>query len=808
MKAKACEGFNRGFTRADTGKKAWSVYISESEAKSRLVSQFSNQVSSITFPKLEQLIQDKKNLLRKYRTERFRVDSEYKQESDEIDRLRRTYRDNAKDAENAQKRYEEVITKDKMNAKEWDKSKDKFIKMALKLHQNHNDYVLSLVSANCHQEFYHNSVVPTMLEHLQELQESYINEWKEILQEILNFTDCCREEFVTSSIKVHESIGAVTKEHEYVDFIQANKKSSPVCPFLFEPTLLENTSTNLKANKLMVNDLTGEKLQHKNTLLTQELQIIDQQLEHKIRDLKIEKDNLETAKSDGRETLCILPREVTVAVLEWQLEELQCSKLKLERKISTVKEVLDSLGNDPPPKFYDLISPPVSLSGDYSTKDYGPSETRRSTRIPRISVANLFHKRIKKKSSSDSDNKSDLDGHDEDEDEDSVGDYVEPPEDIPLQDEPWFHGIIQRKDVDKRLKSDGEYLVRESATKPGQFVLSARSDGALRHFIIQTMEDGFVRFEEQAFPCIRELLKYHITHHIPVTKKSNAMISTPVQRPPKDKWEISHSIVEIESKLGHGHFGDVMRGYLKPSHLPVAVKSCKEDVSEVVKKKFLAEAEILKQYDHPNIVRLIGVCAEREPVYIVMELMLGGDFLTYLRKHLGKIQVPRLVKFSIHAAAGMEYLASKNCIHRDLAARNCLIGEDDVLKISDFGMSREVYDEGLYEASNMREIPVKWTAPEALNYAQYTTLSDIWSFGVLLWETFSFGNTPYPGLNNKETRDKVEQGYRMPPPMGTPPTIYQIMKDCWNIDPEARPKFDELLRRLKQVKEQVGASLP
>ncbi|KAK3734269.1 hypothetical protein QZH41_008856 [Actinostola sp. cb2023] len=328
---------------------------------------------------------------------------------------------------------------------------------------------------------------------------------------------------------------------------------------------------------------------------------------------------------------------------------------------------------------------------------------------------------------------------------------VPPPDDTPLQDEEWFHGKISRDECKKRLKDDGEYLVRESATKNGEYVLSAKDKGALRHFIIQKTEEGTVRFEDNAFPTVRELLNYHILHKAPVTKKSGAMVTTPVPRPdlkPRtDKWSLSHSRIQILTKLGHGHFGDVMKGMLKPENIPVAVKACKENVSELVKQKFLSEAAILKQYDHPNIVKLIGICSDREPVYIVMELMPGGDFLVFLRQSNGQLNISQLVKFSIDAASGMEYLASKNCIHRDLAARNCLIGDDDVLKISDFGMSREV--EEFYEATNMREIPVKWTAPEALNYAQYTTLSDIWSFGILLWETFSFGNTPYPGLTNK-----------------------------------------------------------
>ena len=127
---------------------------------------------------------------------------------------------------------------------------------------------------------------------------------------------------------------------------------------------------------------------------------------------------------------------------------------------------------------------------------------------------------------------------------------------------------------------------------------------------------GLVRFEDQGFPSVRELLDYHVKNQVPVTKKSKAIVVTPVIKE-RDKWEMSReNIVLQEKKLGQGHFGDVMKGLLRPSNIPVAVKSCKQNVSEVTKKKFLAEAEILKQYDHPNIVRLIGVCAEREPVFI------------------------------------------------------------------------------------------------------------------------------------------------------------------------------------------------
>ena len=156
---------------------AWSTYLKESDTKAQLINQFATLISTNTFTKLDQLIQDRKSFLKRYRTERFRVDSEYKQESDEIDRLRRTYRDNAKESENAKTKYEEVITKEKATPKDWEKSKEKFVKMTLKLHQNHNDYVLTLISANSHKDCYNNAIVPTMLNYMQILQESYVTEW-------------------------------------------------------------------------------------------------------------------------------------------------------------------------------------------------------------------------------------------------------------------------------------------------------------------------------------------------------------------------------------------------------------------------------------------------------------------------------------------------------------------------------------------------------------------------------------------------------------------------------------------------------
>lgn len=162
----------------------------------------------------------------------------------------------------------------------------------------------------------------------------------------------------------------------------------------------------------------------------------------------------------------------------------------------------------------------------------------------------------------------------------------------------------------------------------------------------------------------------------------------------------------------------------------------------------------------------------------------------------------QLVKFSLDAASGMAYLESKNCIHRDLAARNCLVGENNVLKISDFGMSRQE-DDGIYSSSGLKQIPIKWTAPEALNYGRYSSESDVWSFGILLWETFSLGVCPYPGMTNQQAREQVEKGYRMSAPQKCPEEVFKIMQRCWEYKPENRPKFIEMQKELSSIKKKI-----
>ncbi|ESN91754.1 hypothetical protein HELRODRAFT_70258, partial [Helobdella robusta] len=303
------------------------------------------------------------------------------------------------------------------------------------------------------------------------------------------------------------------------------------------------------------------------------------------------------------------------------------------------------------------------------------------------------------------------------------------------------------------------------------------------------------RFEGVGYPTVQALIEDHLYTREIITKRSEVVIIRPI---PRATWELNNDQIELKEKIGSGQFGEVFRGLLKPTNLEVAIKTCRETLTEDLKRKFLQEGRILKQYDHPNIVKFIGIAAQRHPVMIVMEYVSGGSLLAFLRFHGANQRVSALTQICVDVAAGMRYLESNNCLHRDLAARNCLIGENNIIKISDFGMSRE--EQEYIISGGLKQIPIKWTAPEALNFGLYTWSCDVWSYGILMWEVFSNGGNPYPGLTNSQARDEVDAGYRMPCPEKCPSNVYKLMLSCWNKEPKLRPHFSQIHQQLIDMK--------
>lgn len=289
--------------------------------------------------------------------------------------------------------------------------------------------------------------------------------------------------------------------------------------------------------------------------------------------------------------------------------------------------------------------------------------------------------------------------------------------------------------------------------------------------------------------------------------------------------QVNRERVRLIKGLGQGAFGEVYQGLYKHRdgdtvEMPVAIKTLPNMSTGQSEKDFLMEAAIMAKFNHPNIVHLIGVCFDCHPRYIVLELLAGGDLKNFLRDSRGKPERPSplamkdLVFCSIDVAKGCRYLESKRFIHRDIAARNCLLtskGPGRVVKIADFGMARDIYRNDYYRKGGKAMLPIKWMPPEAFMDGIFTSKTDVWSFGVLLWEIFSLGVMPYTGLINKDVMALVTAGGRLDSPNDCPPAIYRIMDDCWNPMPEHRPSFSNLLERLtacSQDTEIMSAPLP
>ncbi|XP_043506683.1 tyrosine-protein kinase transmembrane receptor Ror-like isoform X3 [Frieseomelitta varia] len=275
------------------------------------------------------------------------------------------------------------------------------------------------------------------------------------------------------------------------------------------------------------------------------------------------------------------------------------------------------------------------------------------------------------------------------------------------------------------------------------------------------------------------------------------------------------SLVFLED-IGEGCFGKVYKGELclgDSSKEIVAIKVLKETASREAEEDFMREVDIMSTFGHRNILSLKGVVLREgsSSPWMVFEYMPYGDLAEVLRSNspqFGRSAKPGLQPLTqeslhwitIQIAAGMTYLSGQRFVHRDLACRNCLVGSDLVVKIADFGMSRDVYTCDYYKIGGSRLLPVRWMSPESVMYGRFTLESDVWSFGVVLWEVYSFGKQPYYGHNNEEVVKLIFQGIMLIPPEGCPPFVCQLMRDCWKTDPKDRIKFSEILERLEKAK--------
>ncbi|XP_069506406.1 ephrin type-A receptor 1 isoform X2 [Ambystoma mexicanum] len=267
--------------------------------------------------------------------------------------------------------------------------------------------------------------------------------------------------------------------------------------------------------------------------------------------------------------------------------------------------------------------------------------------------------------------------------------------------------------------------------------------------------------------------------------------------------EIDPAYITTENVIGEGEFGEVFRGSLRypgKERVTVAIKTLKTTYSDSQWWNFLREATIMGQFGHQNIVRLEGVVTKQKPMMIVTEYMENGALDAFLKENEDKFSCTQLVGMLQGIAAGMRYLSDRNYVHRDLAARNVLVTRSLLCKVSDFGLSRILENdiEGTYETRGGK-IPIRWTAPEAIAQRIFTSASDVWSFGIVMWEVLCYGDKPYGDMSNQEVMKSIEDGYRLPPPVDAPSILYDLMKRCWAHERSKRPKFREIQTELDHL---------
>uniref|UniRef100_A0A8C4F4U2 Tyrosine-protein kinase n=1 Tax=Dicentrarchus labrax TaxID=13489 RepID=A0A8C4F4U2_DICLA len=417
---------------------------------------------------------------------------------------------------------------------------------------------------------------------------------------------------------------------------------------------------------------------------------------------------------------------------------------------------------------------------------------------------------------------------------------------------PWYHGKISRQESERRLYSgvqpDGKFLVRDR-DESGTFALSMIYGKTVYHYqILQDKSGKFSMPEGTKFDTIWQLVEYlkmkpdglvtvlgeacvngkaagstehptslsHSYQHY-VTAANNVQfpvhVSTAVPEDrdvlPMDCKEFNpyHNPNEVrrfnikrtqllidEVELGSGNFGCVKKGVLKSEtgQKDVAIKVLKSENEKLVKEEMMREAEIMHQLDNPFIVRMLGLC-NAENLMLVMEMASAGPLNKFLSSNKDTVTVENIVNLMHQVSMGMKYLEEKNFVHRDLAARNVLLVNQQFAKISDFGLSKALgADDNYYKARTAGKWPLKWYAPECINFHKFSSKSDVWSFGITMWEAFSYGGKPYKKMKGPEVMRFIDAGNRMECPAVCPERMYAVMKECWTYKHEDRPDFKKV----------------
>eukprot|EP00038_Savillea_parva_P004087 m.133938 g.133938 ORF g.133938 m.133938 type:complete len:832 (-) comp11370_c0_seq4:81-2576(-) len=636
----------------------------------------------------------------------------------------------------------------------------------------HNEYVGALAGNREHIRRYNDELLPNVLETLDSLERFLVDDVKAVLKDLTNTIDMSSDNYAdyTSQLQtLHDKVDALSGPKEYTPLCLAGAENTDLVKapiFEFNDLLSEqaNNLNMLEMEATIVTDSIKQSEQDKMEGLTARVEDVSKQIEEEA--LKLEQcagpsADLSVPSDDRKEKI---KAYTTRREYICKKADLECQVAVLNIKRTMLSEGIANTAVSP--------DPPAALASRNS-------EDSMDGLPPALPTAKSS---LRSSLSGPSDNKIDAS----------------------LFDEVWFHGILARVRVSQLLKENldrqpGDFLVRESTRENNQLVLSVFVKNRISHFKIATDDTGKYKFEGDAFNTVSELVNFYAKSGMVLTHKSGAQIVRGIER---SQRPFIHDDITLGERLGWGNFGDVMRGVIVRTGMECAVKTCRETVTNP--ERFLEEADTLAQYTHPNIVTLYGV-VKHHPVMILLELCLGGELLKFLRARNDEIEVGQKVKMCLEAGLGMAYLHSKQCIHRDLAARNCLLtgGNPNVLKISDFGMSRvNEDDEDVYTVqTTAKAIPIRWTAPEALVHLEYHTASDVWSYGILMWEIFSGGKLPYAGFSNSQVKHEViENEYRLPKVDGCPTKMHDIMTRTWEYEPKVRPTMQAVCHEIAAIK--------
>lgn len=373
----------------------------------------------------------------------------------------------------------------------------------------------------------------------------------------------------------------------------------------------------------------------------------------------------------------------------------------------------------------------------------------------------------------------------------------------------WYNNNITSEDATDLLSKEGKegaFMVRRSS-RADHYTVSvfsnapgAKDRNPVRHYLIRQKkgsESPFYVAESKLFSTIPELVHYHqhdaagmvtrLRHPVSHDKR----FSLPIPDYTEGQWQLDPFELTLEETLGHGQFGVVMGGKWRDKK--VAVKMIQE--GSMSEDEFKEEAKVMMKLSNCKLVQLYGVCTQRSPICLVFEFMGKGALLDYLKSQRGSLSENTLLGMCLDVCEGMNYLENSNFIHRDLAARNCLVSEDGNVKVADFGMARFLLDND-YTSSQGSKFPIRWSAPEVIRYGKYSSKSDVWSFGVLVWEVYSEGRLPYEKQDNMQVVDSVNRGERLQKPALASKDVHILMQWCWKEKPDDRPTFGQLLHQL------------